>query len=124
MSEPIVLYEERDSVAVVTLNRHDKLNTLTEGMVQGVADAIDRATASREVRAIVLRGAGRALTGRYDLSPGDGASSAHALRDRQQRALVHPVRDEMLRRTLGRSQRYPGRRDRRDHLQTRIRLRP
>jgi enoyl-CoA hydratase len=68
----VVKYEERDSVAVVTLNRPEKLNTLTEGVVQGVADAIDRATASREVRAIVLRGEGRAFTAGYDLNPGQG----------------------------------------------------
>jgi len=73
MSEPVVLYEERGSVAIVTLNRPEKMNTLTEGVVQGVADAIDRATASRPVRSIVLRGAGRALTGGYDLNPGDGS---------------------------------------------------
>ena len=72
MSEPVVLYEERGSVAIVTLNRPDKMNTLTEEVVQGVADAIDRATASRPVRSIVLRGAGRALTGGYDLNPGSG----------------------------------------------------
>ncbi len=73
MSEPVVLYEERGSVAIVTLNRPDKMNTLTEGMVQGVADAIDRATATQSVRSIVLRGAGRALTGGYDLNPNDGS---------------------------------------------------
>jgi enoyl-CoA hydratase/carnithine racemase len=72
MSEPVVLYEERGRVAIVTLNRPDKMNTLTEDLVQGVADAIDRATASRAVRSIVLRGAGRALTGGYDLNPSDG----------------------------------------------------
>ena len=49
MPEPVVHYEERGSVAIVTLNRPDKLNTLTEEMVQGVADAIDRAAASRAV---------------------------------------------------------------------------
>ena len=72
MSESVVLYEERGSVAIVTLNRPDKMNTLTEGVVQGVADAIDRATASRPVRSIVLRGAGPALTGGYDLNPRGG----------------------------------------------------
>ena len=72
MPEPVVRYEERGSVAIVTLNRPDKLNTLTEEMVQGVADAIDRATASRAVRAIIIRGAGRALAGGYDLDPNGG----------------------------------------------------
>lgn len=73
MAEPVVLYEEDGSVAIVTLNRPEKMNTLTEGVVQGVADAIDRATKSRPVRAIVLRGAGRTFTGGYDLNPGGGA---------------------------------------------------
>ena len=67
MAEPVVLYEERGSVAVVSLNRPERLNTLTEEMVQGVADAIDRAAASRPVRAVVLRGEGRALSAGYDL---------------------------------------------------------
>ena len=56
MSESVVLYEEQGSVAIITLKRPDKMNTLTEGVVQGVADSIDRATASRPVRSIVLRG--------------------------------------------------------------------
>jgi len=72
--EDVVLYEEKGSVAIVTLNRPDKMNTLTEGVVQGIADAIDRATASRPVRSIVLRGAGPTLTGGYDLNPGADAS--------------------------------------------------
>ena len=73
MSESVVLYEERGSVAIVTLNRPEKMNTLTEGVIQGVADGIDRANASKPVRSIVLRGAGPTLTGGYDLNPGDGA---------------------------------------------------
>lgn len=66
MSE-VVRYEERDSIALITIDRPDKLNTLTEEVVQGVADGIDEATASREVRAIVLRGEGRVFTAGYDL---------------------------------------------------------
>lgn len=76
MSEPVVLYEEKGSVAIVTLNRPEKMNTLTEAVVQGVADGIDRGNASRPVRSIVLRGAGPALTGGYDLNPGEGADIA------------------------------------------------
>jgi len=66
-SEPAVRYEERDSIGIITLDRPEKLNTLTEAVVQGVADGIDAATAAREVRAVVLRGAGRAFTAGYDL---------------------------------------------------------
>ena len=69
--EEVVRYEERGAIAVITLNRPERLNTLTEPMVQGVADGIDAATASREVRAIVLRGEGRVFTAGYDLVSGD-----------------------------------------------------
>jgi len=68
-SEPTVLYEERESLGIITLNRPEKLNTLNESVIQGLADAIDEATASAAVRAIVLRGAGRAFTAGYDLNP-------------------------------------------------------
>jgi enoyl-CoA hydratase len=62
-----VLYEERDSIAIITLNRPEKLNTLTEAVIQGIADGIDAATASQTVRAVVLRGQGRVFTAGYDL---------------------------------------------------------
>ncbi|MEX2293583.1 MAG: crotonase/enoyl-CoA hydratase family protein [Acidimicrobiales bacterium] len=74
MPEPVVLYEERDDIAVITLNRPDRLNTLTDQLVQRVADSIDAATASAAVRAIVLRGAGRAFTAGYDLQGDPGAT--------------------------------------------------
>ena len=51
----MVRYEERESVAFVTINRPEKKNTLTEAVIQGIADGIDRANASREARAVVLR---------------------------------------------------------------------
>lgn len=71
--DPAVLYEERDTLGIITLNRPEKLNTLNEAVIQGLADAVDAATASAAVRAVVLRGAGRCFTAGYDLNraPGD-----------------------------------------------------
>ncbi len=66
-SDP-VLYEERDTLGIITLNRPEKLNTLNESVIQGIADAIDAAAGSEAVRAIILRGAGRVLTAGYDLT--------------------------------------------------------
>jgi enoyl-CoA hydratase len=71
-AEKGVRYEERGAIAIITLDRPDRLNTLTEAVVQGVADGIDAATASREVRAVVLRGEGRVFTAGYDLVAGEG----------------------------------------------------
>jgi enoyl-CoA hydratase len=68
--ESPVRYEERNAVAYVTLDRPDKLNTLNEAMIAGIADAVERAQASADARAIVLRGEGRAFTAGYDLDFG------------------------------------------------------
>ena len=38
--EPVVLYEERDTLGIITLNRPEKLNTLNEAVIQGIADAV------------------------------------------------------------------------------------
>lgn len=70
-AEAPVLYEERDDLAIITINRPEKKNTLTEGVIQGIADGIDAATKSPEVVAIVLRGSGDTLTAGYDLTAGN-----------------------------------------------------
>ena len=65
-----VLYEERDGLAIITLNRPEKKNALTDAVIQGIADGIDSATASSDVVAVVIRGSGDTLTAGYDLTAG------------------------------------------------------
>ena len=92
----VVRYEERDSIAIITLNRPERLNTLTDAMVRGVAAGIDAATASREVRAVVLRGEGRVFTAGCDLVSSDesGWSSPYdAPGPRPRKGAWDPVRD-------------------------------
>jgi enoyl-CoA hydratase len=69
-----VRYEERDGTAYLTLYRPHRLNTLTDALLQGIADDVARANATPSVHVIVLRGAGRAFTAGYDLQgePGSG----------------------------------------------------
>jgi enoyl-CoA hydratase len=91
-----VRYEERDAIAVITLDRPDRLNTLTEEVVQGVADGIDAAAASRNVRAVVLRGEGRVFTAGYDLVAGEegGWGSGYGAQSPEHReGAWDPVRD-------------------------------
>src|SRR5215216_831949 len=95
-----VLYEERDALAIITLNRPEKLNTLNEAVIQGLADAVDQATASRDVRALIVRGAGRAFTAGYDLNPRDGAPARRRRYDapspEPRTGAWDPVRDYMF----------------------------
>jgi enoyl-CoA hydratase len=53
-----VLYEVADGVATVTLNNPDKRNMLSGQMLAELVDAMKRAKADGEVRAVVLTGAG------------------------------------------------------------------
>jgi enoyl-CoA hydratase/carnithine racemase len=62
-----VLYEVRDRIAVVTLNRPDRLNAWTSAMNGSVRAAIGAAAEDSGVRAIVLTGAGRGFCAGADM---------------------------------------------------------
>ena len=57
-TEGDVLYDERDGIATVTLNRPDALNAIRVGMYEQIAQALREAAWNREVGVIVLTGAG------------------------------------------------------------------
>jgi 2-(1,2-epoxy-1,2-dihydrophenyl)acetyl-CoA isomerase len=63
-----VLYEKKDHVAVITLNRPEKLNALNSQMNKDLKFALREAKEDPEVRAIVLTGAGRAFCAGADIS--------------------------------------------------------
>jgi enoyl-CoA hydratase/carnithine racemase len=67
VSEELVLYEKRGEVALVTLNRPDKLNAWTPQMCVEQAAAIERANADRSVGAVVMTGAGRGFCAGADM---------------------------------------------------------
>lgn len=63
-----VLFETRDGVAHVTMNRPEKRNALNEEIVTGLKAALRRANADESARCIVLRGAGADFCAGADLS--------------------------------------------------------
>lgn len=67
-----ILYELRDHIATVTLNRPEVMNALNVQMRAEITEAVRRA--SDEARVLVLTGAGRAFCSGQDL--GDGADLA------------------------------------------------
>lgn len=58
-----VLYEERDGVATITVNRPESLNAFRLGTYEEVADAIRRAGWNKDIGVIVLTGAGQRAFG-------------------------------------------------------------
>lgn len=71
MTEKSILYEVRDAVAVITLNRPAALNSLTRQMHREMWAAFDAIEADRSVRALVITGAGRGFCAGADLSEFD-----------------------------------------------------
>ncbi len=66
-----VLYEESGPIAILTLDRPDKLNAINAQMVAELGQALDRAEDAAKIRAVVLRGAGRAFSAGFDLDMGE-----------------------------------------------------
>lgn len=60
-----------DGIAIVTLDRPNKLNALYPEMILRLVDVIEEVRRDNKVRAMVLRGEGRAFCAGDDLSPED-----------------------------------------------------
>lgn len=56
-----------DGVRQITLNRADRLNAMNHALVAGLHRALDEVAADRDIRAVVLTGAGRAFCAGLDL---------------------------------------------------------
>lgn len=68
MTNTEILYDVRDGVATITLNRPDKLNAWTRTMAAEVRAAVQDAGADARVRAIVVTGAGRGFCAGADMN--------------------------------------------------------
>ena len=75
-SEPVVLYDLRDGVATITLNRPDTLNSMNDDLMLGLDGALQRVETDEEVRVVVLTGAGRGFCSGADLSARDEGPTA------------------------------------------------
>ncbi len=74
MAEPAVLYDVKDRIATVTMNRPDRLNAFNGEIEQGLRQAMERAARDGEVRVIILTGAGRGFCAGADLARFAGAA--------------------------------------------------
>ena len=66
----VVLYEVKDRIAYITMNRPEKLNAINNEMVAELSKTWDRFEQDPEARVAILSGAGRAFCGGADITPG------------------------------------------------------
>jgi enoyl-CoA hydratase/carnithine racemase len=77
MAYEFILAEHFDGVAVITLNRPDKLNALSFPLVRELDDALTQYEANDEIKAVILTGAGdRAFSAGADIHEMAGLSAA------------------------------------------------
>tara|TARA_B100000745_G_scaffold299472_1_gene250377 strand:- start:763 stop:1620 length:858 start_codon:yes stop_codon:yes gene_type:complete len=83
MNYSTILYDLEDSVLLITLNRPEILNAFNRDMMAEMIDALDKADADDNVRAIIVTGAGRGFCAGADLSAGGNTFNAEARDDRE-----------------------------------------
>jgi enoyl-CoA hydratase/carnithine racemase len=64
---PDILFETKDHVTTITLNRPDRLNAITGEMLTGLSDGLLECDRNPDVRVILLTGAGRGFCSGLDL---------------------------------------------------------
>ena len=76
MSEPLVLRNDENGVATLTLNRPDKLNALNPALFVEFRDHVDAIADDETVGCVIVTGAGRSFCAGHDL--GAIATNEHA----------------------------------------------
>ena len=70
MAYATILYETDGRIATITLNRPEKLNAIRPPMPEELEQAVVAANRDRDVRVIILKGAGEAFCAGFDFSQG------------------------------------------------------
>jgi enoyl-CoA hydratase/carnithine racemase len=61
MSDPAVLYEVKDQIAQITLNRPENRNSMTNDVLEGFANAVAQAKQDPDLRCVIITGSGRSF---------------------------------------------------------------
>lgn len=90
-----VLFEKReDGVGIVTLNRPEKLNSISGPVSRGLVQVMERVQEDEEVRCVIIQGAGRAFSSGGDVSNFPVAGREAAVQRPPWRR-PHPERDHV-----------------------------
>ena len=68
--EQQMLYAKEDGIAIITINRPDRMNAITDDMLGDLTNLLNEATIDDEVRAVIVTGNGRAFCAGTDVTVG------------------------------------------------------
>lgn len=83
-----ILYEPRGGVALITLNRPERLNAWTQTMENEFIDAIDAASRDSAIGCVVVTGAGRGFCAGADIGGWDRTLKSDGARERPSKMLL------------------------------------
>ncbi len=70
MTEAAVLYEVRDRIAQITLNRPENRNSMTDDVLEGLREAVAQVKADGDVRCLIVTGRGKSFCAGADFKSG------------------------------------------------------
>ena len=89
MNYKTIILEKKDGVATLTLNRPEKLNALNRKMSEELESAVVEIVKDRDVRTLVITGAGRGFCSGADV--GDMAQTTAPAENRYRIQMVHKI---------------------------------
>ena len=94
MTYECLIYEVKDSIATLTLNRPDRLNALGGSLRDDLHDAVTRSAADPEVRVLIITGSGKGFCAGGDVKAMNEAKEGR--RERPFMEKIAPGRDRTL----------------------------
>ena len=67
MTSKAVLYDKKQNVGIITLNRPERLNAINQDLLQGLIESLETAGRDKEIVSVILTGSGKAFCAGEDL---------------------------------------------------------
>jgi enoyl-CoA hydratase/carnithine racemase len=94
MADPAVLYESKDHVAQITLNRPENRNSMTDDVLEGLRESVARARQDPELRCVIVTGTGKSFCAgadfRSQVQRDAGRAARHVLPQERSFAMYEP----------------------------------
>lgn len=95
--EPVILVQEREGILELVLNRPTKYNALSDEMIDGLDQAVERFASCRELRVMLIRANGKYFSAGVDINPQISPSVGDSTLDGRHwyRKKFHRIFDEL-----------------------------